>query len=213
MLYLPADTPTPWGIYRSGTKAHLLATLDDGRRIVCLDGTHHLTSTCHSATLYPKNYRHRPRPEADTKDVMPAPRLQHRIVSLPEGVTVREGDDEAEPLAWQAHAGCAVYPNNDLHTAAAVRIDLLARIRERDEAFFPYRREGGAPGKPDPYREARRICRDCPVRAECLKVALDAEVAGPRWGMYGGLNPTERAELVAQQRAERFGLTKGTPRR
>ncbi|MFI1734015.1 WhiB family transcriptional regulator [Streptomyces acidicola] len=43
---------------------------------------------------------------------------------------------------------------------------------------------------------AKRICRICPVREECLTEALRAE-DGSRYGVYGGLTPAERAELVA----------------
>lgn len=41
----------------------------------------------------------------------------------------------------------------------------------------------------------KRICRPCPVRKQCLAEALRAEY-GSRYGIYGGLTPDERTELV-----------------
>ncbi|MFJ1869925.1 WhiB family transcriptional regulator [Streptomyces chartreusis] len=42
---------------------------------------------------------------------------------------------------------------------------------------------------------AKRICGGCPVREQCLAMALRAE-DGSRYGIYGGLTPEERAELA-----------------
>jgi WhiB family redox-sensing transcriptional regulator len=39
---------------------------------------------------------------------------------------------------------------------------------------------------------ARRVCAGCPVRPECLAYALDCSI---RYGLWGGLSPTERAAL------------------
>jgi hypothetical protein len=41
----------------------------------------------------------------------------------------------------------------------------------------------------------RAICVRCPVLAECRQAALSA---GEAWGVWGGLNPDERAVLAAQ---------------
>lgn len=46
-------------------------------------------------------------------------------------------------------------------------------------------------------RWAKGVCGRCPVREECLAEALRAE-DGSRYGIYGGLTPEERAELVAE---------------
>jgi hypothetical protein len=53
------------------------------------------------------------------------------------------------------------------------------------EAFFP---EQGQPG-----REARRVCRSCPVRAECLEITLRQPI--PPYGLWAGLNPKELRPL------------------
>ena len=52
------------------------------------------------------------------------------------------------------------------------------------EAFFPER--GGS------TREAKRVCRSCEVRAECLDYALAND---ERFGVYGGLSERERRRL------------------
>jgi WhiB family transcriptional regulator, redox-sensing transcriptional regulator len=52
------------------------------------------------------------------------------------------------------------------------------------ELFFP--EKGGS------TREAKRICRDCPVRAECLGFALENN---ERFGIWGGLSERERRKL------------------
>lgn len=48
------------------------------------------------------------------------------------------------------------------------------------------------------WTQARRICAACTVRAECLRAALDRDEPV---GMWGGLDPEERAELRTQRRA------------
>ena len=47
---------------------------------------------------------------------------------------------------------------------------------------------------------ARQFCAACPVRAECLRDALKAELGERRFGIYGGLMAPERAELVGRKR-------------
>ncbi len=52
------------------------------------------------------------------------------------------------------------------------------------EAFFP--EKGGS------TREAKRICRACSVRDECLEYALEHD---ERFGIWGGLSERERRRL------------------
>lgn len=71
-----------------------------------------------------------------------------------------------EVLAWQADALCA---------------------QTDPEAFFP--EKGGS------TREAKRICEQCEVRAECLDYALQND---ERFGIWGGLSERERRKLRRQ---------------
>ncbi|MFO8076752.1 MAG: WhiB family transcriptional regulator [Egibacteraceae bacterium] len=52
------------------------------------------------------------------------------------------------------------------------------------ETFFP--EKGGS------TREAKRICAQCDVRAECLDYALEND---ERFGIWGGLSERERRRL------------------
>ena len=59
------------------------------------------------------------------------------------------------------------------------------------EFFFDIRSEGQ-------QRAVKRVCFSCPVKAECLTAALEAESKMPtmsRFGVYGGLLPAERKSL------------------
>lgn len=52
------------------------------------------------------------------------------------------------------------------------------------EAFFP--EKGGS------TREAKKVCRGCEVRVECLEYALEH---GERYGIWGGLSERERRRM------------------
>ena len=73
------------------------------------------------------------------------------------------GEDEAGGLSWQDEALCA---------------------QTDPEAFFP--EKGGS------TREAKKVCRGCEVRAECLEYALEHD---ERFGIWGGLSERERRRL------------------
>ena len=63
------------------------------------------------------------------------------------------------------------------------------------DVFFPVPASSGRTpkaGRPDKYAEARAICARCPVRAECLEFA-DTYTHTYDHGMFGGLDPDERA--------------------
>lgn len=64
----------------------------------------------------------------------------------------------------------------------------LALCAETDpESFFP--EKGGS------IREAKRTCRSCEVRAECLEYALGND---ERYGVWGGMSERERRRLRRQ---------------
>jgi WhiB family transcriptional regulator, redox-sensing transcriptional regulator len=78
-------------------------------------------------------------------------------------VMVRPEDMDTEDLGWQDRALCA---------------------QTDPEAFFP--EKGGS------TREAKRVCRSCEVRAECLEFALEND---ERFGIWGGLSERERRRV------------------
>jgi WhiB family redox-sensing transcriptional regulator len=73
------------------------------------------------------------------------------------------GGDDAGGVPWQDSALCA---------------------QTDPEAFFP--EKGGS------TREAKKVCRACEVRAECLEYALEHD---ERFGIWGGLSERERRRL------------------
>jgi WhiB family redox-sensing transcriptional regulator len=50
----------------------------------------------------------------------------------------------------------------------------------------------GDRGNANRYTDARKVCRRCPVAAQCLTHAIDRD---ERYGMWGGLTPEERDEI------------------
>ena len=54
--------------------------------------------------------------------------------------------------------------------------------------FFPHDRKFSA----KTWAEAREFCAGCTVREQCLAFALSHDATEDRWGMFGGMTPTER---------------------
>lgn len=67
------------------------------------------------------------------------------------------------------------------------------------ELFFPpmgaSRREVRAA-----ERQAKNLCFECPVRAECLEAALEAD---ERYGVWGGMSARERRRKFARKNTKR----------
>ncbi len=82
----------------------------------------------------------------------------------------------AEPsTAWQSRARCIGHP---------------------ERWFFP---DGGGSAATAAYRKGRQVCARCPVRERCLTEAMRLEGwldAQWRFGLWGGLTPGERVELM-----------------
>jgi len=87
-------------------------------------------------------------------------------VIVPLAQVVVHPEDVDEELGWQERALCA---------------------QTDPEAFFP--EKGGS------TREAKRVCRSCEVRAECLEYALEND---ERFGIWGGLSERERRRIKRQ---------------
>lgn len=64
-------------------------------------------------------------------------------------------------------------------------MDLAACAQTDPEMFFP--EKGGT------ARDAKKVCRGCPVAGECLAYALRRD---ERWGIWGGLSERERRRLT-----------------
>lgn len=53
----------------------------------------------------------------------------------------------------------------------------------------------------DPAKVASclEVCQTCPVRQQCLQLALDSGETGAHTGIWGGTLPEQRAQLVDEQ--------------
>ncbi len=61
---------------------------------------------------------------------------------------------------------------------------MLASCRGTDDALFCEAKD---------QRQARKMCRHCPVRLDCLAEALDNRI---EWGVWGGMTERERRTLL-----------------
>ena len=81
-----------------------------------------------------------------------------------------------------------------------------AACRDADpELFFPVGTAGPALAQAE---EAKRVCRRCPVRADCLRWAVDS---GQDAGVWGGTTAEERRVLRRHMTGARAGLTHSAP--
>lgn len=73
----------------------------------------------------------------------------------------------------------------------------LAACRGAGPEFWYPELSTGVGGHGHPYADAKPVCDACPVRLECLEHAL---AVNERFGMWGGLSPTERARVRKERR-------------
>lgn len=69
---------------------------------------------------------------------------------------------------------------------------LQAACRDRDPSFF-------FPSDGVGVDVARRVCAECPVRAECLEYALLHRID---YGVWGGASERERRRILRRRRLE-----------
>lgn len=93
------------------------------------------------------------------------------------------GTEPAPGLAGLAALIAAVVPGDWVDEALCAQTD--------PEAFFP--EKGGS------TREAKAVCRSCPVRPECLEFAVES---GERFGIWGGASERERRRLEGPYRRD-----------
>jgi WhiB family redox-sensing transcriptional regulator len=68
------------------------------------------------------------------------------------------------------------------------------------EEFFPVERPNQPRKRREAERKARRLCRGCPVQAECLEQALRWD--GVQHGVFGATTEWEREEILRARRSE-----------
>ncbi|WP_433474956.1 WhiB family transcriptional regulator [Spirillospora sp. CA-142024] len=51
------------------------------------------------------------------------------------------------------------------------------------------------PTETDTLAQAKRVCRACPVRGQCLEWALSFSQRNDRYGVFGGASPRQRRAL------------------
>lgn len=66
--------------------------------------------------------------------------------------------------------------------------DRAACLGKSGDIFFPTERKFTS----KTWAAARALCANCPVREQCLATALAVDVTEDRWGMFGGMTPSER---------------------
>lgn len=72
--------------------------------------------------------------------------------------------------------------------------DRAACLGEPMEVFFP---ESNADDK---WHAAIDVCSRCPVTRECLALVMHLDDFSDRYGMFGGLTPSQRASLRESMR-------------
>lgn len=77
-----------------------------------------------------------------------------------------------------------------MSTAGPEWMDEALCAQSDPEAWFPE--------KGDRPAAAKRVCADCPVRAECLEYAIEHD---ERFGVWGGRTERERRELRRERKA------------
>jgi WhiB family redox-sensing transcriptional regulator len=102
--------------------------------------------------------------------------------------------DRANARQWNDGAAAAVLRLVDPDPHSMTWRDAAACLGTDTDAFFPAK--GGS------TRYAKRICRSCPVRAQCLEEALewDAIQAGGPAGIWGGKSPQERKAILRERK-------------
>lgn len=76
-----------------------------------------------------------------------------------------------------------------------------AGLDNPDALFYPRTQGASLRQINEATRQAKRVCAGCPVRAECLEDAMTREAndAGGRWGISGGMTEEEREQLAVER--------------
>lgn len=94
-------------------------------------------------------------------------------------------------LLWDALA----HPDRDLDLGELAWQDRALCAQTDPDAFYP--EKGGS------TREAKKVCRNCEVRQECLEYALQHD---ERFGIWGGKSERERRALRRERATAEQGV-------
>jgi WhiB family redox-sensing transcriptional regulator len=97
---------------------------------------------------------------------------------------VRSDARDGEPTGSAHMGGCTQVTGEDVFIEPVPWATEAKCLNADPDVFFP--EKGGS------TREAKRICGECTVRAECLEYALEHD---ERFGIWGGMSERERRKL------------------
>ena len=89
------------------------------------------------------------------------------------------------------------YAQTEWESGSGFRIDRPKWTREASCKEEPTTTFYPAPGDVEKLRRAKSICKECPVRQECLTSALET---GERFGIWGGKSARERSLILRARR-------------
>lgn len=92
--------------------------------------------------------------------------------------------------AYKSPTGWDLLATRDLKVGTSLEWQEQARCKGRNSAVF-------YPQRGVPTASARALCKECPVKAECLSYALEND---ERFGIWGGLSERERRKLQRERR-------------
>ena len=55
----------------------------------------------------------------------------------------------------------------------------------------------------DRWDAAKAICKQCPVKHECLQLVINLPEDDDRWGVFGGLSPADRRVKRGQMKGRK----------
>jgi hypothetical protein len=104
------------------------------------------------------------------------------------------------PIDGERLHDAALLSGSKLHDRTQEQGLCAADPKHADDWFLPEPQATSTRARASYEREAERLCGPCPVRAECLELALRTEADRLGWGVWGGLAPWQRRRLVDARR-------------
>src|SRR5690606_11281225 len=180
-LNLTPDVPIPAEQYRAAALRAAAAVL---------------SHPCQATPISPGRCSH-PRHDQDREDLR---RLLDMLGMLDPGTGTGDGAEEHTP-----HPGPTPPARRRRRTATDWSGTEWAACKGEDLSLF-FGAEGERPPARDAREErARRYCRTCPVRRQCLEHA----VAGYEWGFWGGTSENDRIKIRRRRTRQRNQQAQG----